>query len=158
MGRTACTQPQCLYKGDLYLFMLCGWLLTPSDRNVLKNIFETELRRTRLDLIKGTMTTHAWVAGEVPHKLLQQSINPTETEKPECTDQKKCSIVWDIFLILYLHRNGNKLFATACTNGTLMNNTQWKVLSCILATALVCFFPNRCFSHECIIVVNNFEW
>ena len=22
MGRTACTEPQCLYKGDLYLFIL----------------------------------------------------------------------------------------------------------------------------------------
>ena len=23
MGRTACTEPQCLFKGDLYLFYLC---------------------------------------------------------------------------------------------------------------------------------------
>ena len=26
MGRTACTEPQCLYKGDLYLYidLVCG--------------------------------------------------------------------------------------------------------------------------------------
>ena len=23
MGRTACKEPQCLYKGDLYLYLLC---------------------------------------------------------------------------------------------------------------------------------------
>ena len=25
MGRTACTEPQCLYKGDLYLYYLYPW-------------------------------------------------------------------------------------------------------------------------------------
>ena len=25
MGRTACTEPQCLYKGDLYLYLYKGW-------------------------------------------------------------------------------------------------------------------------------------
>ena len=25
MGRTACTEPQCLYKGALYLYLKCSW-------------------------------------------------------------------------------------------------------------------------------------
>ena len=33
MGRTACTEPQCLYKGDLYLFSFTlhiGWSVPAS--------------------------------------------------------------------------------------------------------------------------------
>jgi len=28
MGRTACTEPQCLYKGALYLYLPCNPLLS----------------------------------------------------------------------------------------------------------------------------------
>ena len=27
MGRTACTEPQCLYKGDLYLYLFTGTII-----------------------------------------------------------------------------------------------------------------------------------
>jgi hypothetical protein len=35
MGRTACTEPQCLYKGALYLFLLS---LRKNDE-MLKNVY-----------------------------------------------------------------------------------------------------------------------
>jgi len=38
MGRTACTEPQCLYKGDLYLYLY--WFFTA-----------TMVTRTRLNVI-----------------------------------------------------------------------------------------------------------
>ena len=31
MGRTACTEPQCLYKGALYLFYFTGWKVRGSN-------------------------------------------------------------------------------------------------------------------------------
>ena len=36
MGRTGCTEPQCLYKGDLYLFYVDVWETgtTVRDNNV----------------------------------------------------------------------------------------------------------------------------
>ena len=52
MGRTACTEPQCLYKGDLYLYLLplqkavwishlrlsCGWFRCETKRHVNWNV------------------------------------------------------------------------------------------------------------------------
>jgi len=35
MGRTACTEPQCLYKGALYLYLICitsHWKNLTSER------------------------------------------------------------------------------------------------------------------------------
>jgi len=41
MGHTACTEPQCLYKGDLYLYIcfVCAksWFFTQSVQNVAQN-------------------------------------------------------------------------------------------------------------------------
>jgi len=66
IGRTACTEPQCLYKGDLYLY----YLVSPSKRN---------LRATRLiDIqwnIKGLgiiSKTHMHISGIIassPHPV-----------------------------------------------------------------------------------------
>ena len=35
MGRTACTEPQCLYKGDLYLFLHILYVYICANINVL---------------------------------------------------------------------------------------------------------------------------
>ena len=41
MGRTACTEPQCLYKGDLYLSpLLILIVLATDDSSILTNIGE----------------------------------------------------------------------------------------------------------------------
>jgi len=42
MGRTACTEPQCLYKGDLYLYFFTnsGWLEMRSKLRYVKQTQE----------------------------------------------------------------------------------------------------------------------
>ena len=35
MGRTTCTEPQCLYKGALYLFYLLKYTFLPAPANLL---------------------------------------------------------------------------------------------------------------------------
>jgi hypothetical protein len=44
MGRTACTEPQCLYKGALYLFYLCTFIISLfvllRIKNVLNKVVE----------------------------------------------------------------------------------------------------------------------
>jgi hypothetical protein len=40
MGRTACTEPQCLYKGDLYIYI---YILPQVERHYKeKFVFESE--------------------------------------------------------------------------------------------------------------------
>jgi hypothetical protein len=36
MGRTACTEPQCMYKGALYLFYVRGAQISQKSRSHLK--------------------------------------------------------------------------------------------------------------------------
>jgi hypothetical protein len=36
MGRTACTEPQCLYKGDLYLYLYIHYL-RKGDKRCIEN-------------------------------------------------------------------------------------------------------------------------
>ena len=35
MGRTACTEPQCLYKGDLYLYLTLSTAVTKQNLSVV---------------------------------------------------------------------------------------------------------------------------
>jgi len=57
MDRTACTEPQCLYKGDLYLyFYRIYWpvqpLFVPKERNSFEgNELEHEISRTESALV-----------------------------------------------------------------------------------------------------------
>jgi hypothetical protein len=39
MGRTACTEPQCLYKGDLYLYLYSSHNYVEIHLFVVNNIF-----------------------------------------------------------------------------------------------------------------------
>jgi len=48
MGRTACTEPQCLYKGDLYLY-----LLNQTKRNVFAQVRQNYIRRRLLTTYKA---------------------------------------------------------------------------------------------------------
>jgi len=41
MGRTACTVPQCLYKGDLYLY-----LYPLKDFDVIMTIYNVQIQAT----------------------------------------------------------------------------------------------------------------
>ena len=43
MGRTACTEPQCLYKDALYLFFFFTYLLTPWSRVLLEKLTGLQL-------------------------------------------------------------------------------------------------------------------
>jgi len=49
MGRTACTEPQCLYKGDLYLYLL---LYLPE----LQKTNAGSAHRTYVNTFKGAKT------------------------------------------------------------------------------------------------------
>ena len=41
MGRTACTEPQCLYKGDLYLYLYPNKQTVVTAANVLPRLLYT---------------------------------------------------------------------------------------------------------------------
>jgi len=47
MGRTACTEPQCLYKGTLYLyFYLFSYIVTSAARNTRRQQMDTHFNYT----------------------------------------------------------------------------------------------------------------
>jgi len=40
MGRTACTEPRCLYKGDLYLYFIAALVIGPEMDTKSEGSFE----------------------------------------------------------------------------------------------------------------------
>jgi len=45
MGRTACTEPQCLYRGALYLYL---YLFTLFIRDLFDSAFSSTVRKRRM--------------------------------------------------------------------------------------------------------------
>ena len=43
MGRTVCTEPQCLYKGALYPYLLIGTLVDVKNSQLLNNYLDINL-------------------------------------------------------------------------------------------------------------------
>jgi len=65
MGRMACTEPQCLYKGDLYLYL---FFLPLQDQQLAKPI--THIWYARLTVLKNY--THLLLEGlhyEIEHDI-----------------------------------------------------------------------------------------
>jgi len=62
MGRTACTEPQCLYKGALYLYLCC-------NRNTMLN--------TGLVIQENTMTTNLYSFSNKSTNWMQQFLKFT---------------------------------------------------------------------------------
>jgi hypothetical protein len=53
MGRTACTEPQCLYKGDLYLYLLLGDRCFHELPFILRITSIVEGRDSSIDLLRA---------------------------------------------------------------------------------------------------------
>jgi hypothetical protein len=51
MGRTACTEPQCLYKGDLYIFLNVKGRGGGIERSALKGNIKMDLKQVRHDVV-----------------------------------------------------------------------------------------------------------
>ena len=65
MGRTACTEPQCLYKGTLYLTFL--WLLAHSPKWVKSSLTANEFLRKAMSHVKSSLTANKFLRKAMSH-------------------------------------------------------------------------------------------
>ena len=74
MGRTACREPQCLYKGDLY-FTYLFWLYNLSVSRSIKNIFlYLPLIVMDLKLLTNAATSPSWCSHLVCPRYVSVSL------------------------------------------------------------------------------------
>jgi len=86
MGRTACTEPQCLYKGDLYLYLTGQKKRTASEEMMLS-------RKNFSRLIRGNKSDYVLPKTEVLNLSLYKEVFYLLVPKIKvtmCSQRQKC--------------------------------------------------------------------
>jgi hypothetical protein len=128
MGRTACPEPQCLYKGALYLYFYILWIVTARvayfQRKPQLSIFSSypDGSPSQLIRISGVLLYCTW--------LFKMIVGVLATCHTQYTSFPRCNPMW--FLSMSL-RQGSGLCSSSSltcpgTEGCYMLQTVWNEL------------------------------
>jgi len=138
MGRTACTEPQCLYKGALYLYLSVGAELFRADERTDRHdeadsCFSQFCERARK---RGSMHTDR--CGNTREKKCRAKGSGKEIKVQEFVYRDTTNVDPDMYDYTgnnWSHRNGNKRFKEKFGSHTRKTFSRYTTKTAVLGTS-----------------------